>query len=103
MTTQASFIAEEQLEKVRADTYDNLLILPTYYESNANVGSGTTGDPRNAFSRKTEVIYIDPANNWAPPTLTTTDTGMKKVKVTVSWAENSITRTYAISTYVYDH
>lgn len=93
--TQAIFLAQEEIEKVRADTYANLTIMPTYYEALENVGSGTTGDPFNLYQRKTAITLVD--GNGAS---SATDVGLKKVQVTVSWTENNNTRSYIVSTYV---
>jgi prepilin-type N-terminal cleavage/methylation domain-containing protein len=99
-TTQAAFLAEEEIEIVHGTPYASLTILPTYFEPAENLGSGAPSDPNNAFTRTTTVTYVDSNNNWLPPSPATTDTGLKKVTVTVSWSENSITRQYVLSAYV---
>ena len=100
-TTRAAFAAQQAIETIRGISYDNLSVLPTVYEPAHTLGTGSS-DPLAAFTRKTEIIYIDPTNNWLPANPTTTDTGLKKVSVTVSWSESGITRSYLISTFVYD-
>lgn len=97
MTTQATFLAEDQMEAIHGVAYSALTVLPTYYEPSATV----SGTQFAAFTRKTEVVYVSPGSSWTIPVDQTTDTGLKKVKVTVSWAENGITRNYVLSTYVH--
>ncbi len=97
-STQAACLAQEEMEVVRGVNYSALTVMPTYYEAAHALGG--TGDPLSAYTRKTEVVFIDPLSNWT--TSNGNDTGMKKVKVTVSWAENGITRNYVLSSFVYD-
>ena len=99
-TTQASFFAEAEIEAVHSTPYASLTVYPTYFEPAENLGSGISTDQANAFTRSTVVSYVDSNNNWLPPTPATTDTGLKKATVTVSWSENSVTRQFVLSTYV---
>ena len=92
--TQAIFLAQEELEKVRADSYVNLTVMPAYYEPLENVGSSSSADPFNAYQRQTVVTLVDSAGGASA-----TDIGLKKVQVTVSWIENGTTRSYVVSTY----
>ncbi len=99
MVTQATFLAQEKLELVRSVSYASLSVgTDPYYEPTTAMGISST-DPLREFSRQTEVSYVDPANSF---TNSSTDTGIKKVIVRVSWNERSIPRTYSLSTFVYD-
>ena len=91
--TQASFLAQEQIEAVRALDYETLT--SGTYEARHAIGAASS-DPLNQFERQTTVTLID--GNRAT---TVTDVGLKKVDVIVYWSERTISRQYSLSTYVY--
>ena len=93
-TTQASFLAQEQIETVRGTDYASLTV--GTFEARHFVGSSAS-DPLNMFERQTTVSLIN-GNRQA----TATDVGLKKIDINVYWSERAINRTYTISTYVYD-
>src|ERR1044072_6566198 len=93
-TTQASFLAQEQIEKVRNVAYADLTT--GSYEPRAAVSADSTS-PLAQYERETEVSLLD--TNTA---VTATDVGLKKIVVTVYWTERNISRQYSLSTYTYD-
>jgi type II secretory pathway pseudopilin PulG len=93
-TSQAIFLAQEQVEKIRALPYTS--VTPGTFEPRAAVGSGGT-DPMNQFERQTVVQLIN--STYAP---SATDVGLKRVSVTVFWIDNgSVNRSTTINTFVY--
>ncbi len=98
--TQASFLAQEEIEKIRSTDYASLTVgASPAYEPLAAV-STASGDPLAKFSRTTVISYVDPASNYAA---SATDLGMKKVVVTVSWVEGKRTPQFTLTTYAYNH
>ena len=102
--TQATFLAQEEVEQVRLVSYTALTV--GTYEALHALGSGTS-DPLNQFSRTTIVSLVDPTTSpSASPSPAVTysvpgaDKGMKRADITVSWQEGSTSRSYTISTYV---
>jgi prepilin-type N-terminal cleavage/methylation domain-containing protein len=93
-TSQASFIAQEQMEKVRGTDYDSLTV--GNFEARDAV-SDDSSDPMSLYERQTVVTLIDGNRN-----ATATDVGLKKVDITVYWTERSVDRTYSLTTYVYE-
>ncbi|HSI20605.1 MAG TPA: prepilin-type N-terminal cleavage/methylation domain-containing protein [Verrucomicrobiae bacterium] len=91
MQTQASYLAQEQMEKVRAVAYADLDA--GTYEARAALPAGA-GTFATQFERGTVVTLID-GNRAA----TGIDVGLKKVVVTVYWTENNVNRTYVLSSY----
>jgi Tfp pilus assembly protein PilV len=93
--TQASFLAQEQMEKVATVSYDDLTT--GAYEPSAALAA-TIGDGYVVqFTRSTAVSLIDSA--YAS---TATDIGLKKVIVTVGWTERSGARNYTLTTIVHN-
>ena len=88
--TTATFLAQEELESVRAATYASLTVMPAYYEPQEIV----PGAPYAGFLRMTAVTYVDGSG-----VASVSDQGLKKVEVTVSWTENSASRTLVMATY----
>ena len=93
-TTQAAFLAQEQMEIIRELPYSS--ITTGTFEARHTVGTGTS-DPLNQFERQTVVSFVDSSNDWAA---SGSDTGLKKIDVTVYWLERTINRQYGLSTYV---
>ncbi len=91
MQTQASYLAQEQMEKVRAVAYADLNA--GTYEPQAALPAGA-GVFATQFERSTVVTLID--SNRAT---TVTDVGLKKIVVTLYWTENNLTRTYVLTSY----
>ena len=90
--TSAVFLAQEELEGVHAVSYAWLTVMPTYYEPQETVpGAAYVG-----FLRKTAVTYITSAGATSA-----TDTGLKKIEVTVSWTENGVSRSLILATYAH--
>jgi Tfp pilus assembly protein PilV len=96
--TQATFLAQEEVENIRSLTYDT--ITTGTFEASHALGSGTS-DPLNQFTRQTVVTLVSPESTPTAYATSATDLGMKRVDVTVSWKERTIARTYVLSTYVY--
>lgn len=92
-TTQASFVAQEGVEYVRSLDYSSL----TTGSFEPNHAVAIVPDPLSIYSRSTLVELIDTNRNASA-----TDVGLKKVTVTVTWLERSLTRSYTIATYVYN-
>jgi type II secretory pathway pseudopilin PulG len=97
-TTQAVFLAQEELESVRAQPYSNLTI-GTYEAKHAL--SSTSGDPLGQYQRQTTVTLINGSHQAVSPQTTASDLGLKQVDTTVYWTENTIPYSYTLSTYVY--
>lgn len=98
-TTQAVFLAQEEIEQVRSQPYANLTI--GTYETKHAV-SQTAGDPLSQYQRQTTVTIINAAHQSISPQDTAHDLGLKQLDVTVYWLENTISRSYTLSTYVYN-
>ena len=99
-TTQAAFLAQEEVEQIHAVSYDNQSVgsSPAYEARHAL--APYDGDASTAlFERQTVINYVDPAASYA---VTATDTGFKRVTVSVFWQENGNTRQYDLSTFTYD-
>jgi prepilin-type N-terminal cleavage/methylation domain-containing protein len=92
LQTQASFLAEEQMENVQAVDYDDLTV--GAYEARAFLPSGN-GTFATGFERSTDVSLID--STYAS---TATDVGLKKVVITVYWVDGNVNRTYVLTSYV---
>jgi type IV pilus assembly protein PilV len=93
-TTQASFLAQEQIEYVRSLDYASLTT--GTFEATHTLGSSST-DPLNQFSRQTTVSLIDGSYGSSA-----SDVGLKKVVTTVTWTENNGARQYQLATFVHD-
>lgn len=91
LQTQASFLAQEQVEKVRTVSYADLSV--GTYEPRAFLPNGA-GTFATQFERETTVSLID--DSYAA---TATDIGLKKVLVTVYWSEGAVNRSYSLTTY----
>ena len=85
--TQAVFLAQEQIETVRALPYSDLSTGD--YEVRHYVAG--SADQLGKFERKTLVNYIDAA--YANSTV---DVGLKKVEVTVYWKQGNLDRQYSL-------
>jgi prepilin-type N-terminal cleavage/methylation domain-containing protein len=94
MQTQATYLAQEQMETLRSLPYASLTV--GTYEPKAIVpnSSGTT---LSLFQRSTTIEYID--SSYA---VSATDTGLKRETVTVYWNDGALARTYVLVTYDYD-
>lgn len=92
LQTQASFLAEEQMENVQATDYPNLTV--GSFEPRAFLPN-TNGIFATQFERSTDVSLIDSTYN-----ATATDVGLKKVVVTVYWVDGNVNRTYVLTSYV---
>ncbi|MBU6389369.1 hypothetical protein KGQ71_02530 [Patescibacteria group bacterium] len=93
--TQAAYLAQEEMETIRGVSYASLT--SGTYEPLHAVGSGPT-DPLGQYQRQTTVTFIDSQNNWQN---SATDTGLKRVDVTVIWSDRSIHYSYLLTSYVY--
>ncbi len=92
-TTQAVFLAQEEIEKVRSNDYT---ALPAgTYAARTAVTSDTTS-PLSIFDKQVVIVQVD--TNRAT---TVTDTGIRRVDVTIFWTETSVERQYRVSTYVF--
>jgi len=91
--SQASFLAEEQMETLRSLPYSSLTT--GTYEAKATVPN-STGTQYSLFQRSTTIDYIDGSYS-----VSATDTGLKRLTVTVYWSEGNVNRTYVLTTYDY--
>jgi len=92
-STQASFLAQEQMEQVVATPYSSLTV--GTYLPNAVVTTDTTS-PYSIYSRQVTVDYIN--SSYA---VSGTDTGLKRVTVTISWQERTFMQYSTLTTYVH--
>ena len=91
-TTQAAFLAQEQLELLRSVSYATLTV--GTYAAKAAITS-TVNSPFAGYSRDIVVQLLDTNRN-----VTNVDVGLKKVTTTIYWTDHSVNRTYSLSTYV---
>jgi prepilin-type N-terminal cleavage/methylation domain-containing protein len=91
MQTQASFLAQEQMERVRTRSYSELTV--GQYEPRAFL-PGTMGAFAAQFERNTVVTLIDGNHQ-----VSFTDVGLKRITVTVYWTERNVNRTYVLTSY----
>jgi len=73
LTTKAVGLAQEKIEEISSNDYESIVI---------GTVSENLSDPFNMFSRHTTVTYVNPANGMQD---SVTDTGIKKIAVTISW------------------
>ena len=97
-TTQAVFLAQEELEKVRAQSYATLGF--GIYEAKSQV-STAQNDPLSQFKRQTIITLINGSHVAVSPQSVANDVGLKQVDVTVYWLERTVPRSFLLSTYVY--
>jgi prepilin-type N-terminal cleavage/methylation domain-containing protein len=97
-TTQATFLAQEEMETVRSLGYEDLTVGTNPYFEPAHPLGSSSSDPFNQYTRQTEVEYIDP-NTFQ---VISTDDHLKQVIITVTWQESNLNRQYVLSSYVYD-
>lgn len=93
LSTQAVFLAQEQLETVRTVAYED--ISTGTYLARAAVTSDTAS-PFAGFEREVTVAYLD-----ANRAVSGTDIGLKKITVTIYWPDRTLSRSYSASTYAY--
>jgi prepilin-type N-terminal cleavage/methylation domain-containing protein len=91
--TQASFLAQQEIETIRTVPYTSLTI-GTYLARSAVTTDNTS--PFAMFDQQVVVEYLD--TNRA---VSQTDQGLKRVTVTVYWTERTFSQQYSLSTYVY--
>jgi prepilin-type N-terminal cleavage/methylation domain-containing protein len=92
MTTQASSLAQEQVEIIRSLPYSSVTAGLEARHTLATTGAFSQ------FERQTTVQLID--SNYQP---TNTDVGLKKITVDVFWLENlTVSRQLTIHTFVYN-
>jgi len=80
----ASYLSQAKLEE---------LISYSYGDPPLSVGTNTTST--EGYQIETTVNYVDPNNNL---NTTTTDSGIKKIKVVVSWEEGGPQKSIGVST-----
>ena len=90
--TQAAFLAQQELESVRALPYATLTT-GTYLAKSAVTAN--TSSPYAMFSQSVSIDYLDTNRN-----VTGNDLGLKRITVTIYWAERSLNLQYVASTYV---
>jgi type II secretory pathway pseudopilin PulG len=91
-TTQATFLAQEQLEVLKDDAFSS--ITPGTYLARAVVTADTTS-PFNQFEREVVVDYINPTTFATSGSAT----AVKRITATIYWSENGVSRSYSLSTY----
>lgn len=89
--TQAVFLAQEQIEKIQATSYSDVMV--GSFESRHYLKS--SGEPLSQFERETSVNLMDSSYNNS-----NTDIGLKKVVVTVYWKQGNIDRQYTLPVIV---
>ena len=96
-STKASYLAQNEIEKLLALNYDNIPV------GAVETKQRLAADPANYlyyFQRQTTVSYLD--SNWQP---SASDTGMKKISITVYYT-NSISKKenyYSLSALASQH
>lgn len=96
-TTQAVFLAQQQIEDIRSTSYTDLSV-GSYVARQAVTTDASS--PLSIFDRQINVVQVDTNRQQ-----TNTDTGIRRVDVTIYWTEVNVQRSYAVSTYIYsaDH
>lgn len=82
MSTRATELAKSKIEELISKSYDEVKCQAS------NPPCEQTENPSaedSAFRRKVSIIYIDPQNNFQEPDPPSTDTGIKKIEVTMFW------------------
>ena len=95
-TTQAAYLAQEELETIRGLSYANLT-LGTYEAKHAVSTSGEFSQ----YQRQTVVGWVDSQSNWQT---SSAETNLKQITITVYWQEgtdNSINRTFTLTSFSY--
>jgi hypothetical protein len=85
MTSRAIEFAQAKLEELSQTSYEEVRC------SASGVPCSEEEDPVSEdplFRREVSIVYADPTNNFEEPTPDTTDTGLKKVGVTLYWTSN---------------
>lgn len=82
MATKATELGQAKVEDLISRSYDEVKCtasVPPCDETENPVAED------NAFRRVTSIIYVNPQDNFAQPSPTSTDTGIKKVDITLFW------------------
>lgn len=95
-TTQAVFLAQEEMEIVRNTSYASLTTGAAQAFEPLHTLSVSSG-PFVNYRRTTVINFVDPAAAYLA---SATDKFMKRVDITVTWDENGNTRTYTLSSVV---
>ncbi|MFA5747108.1 MAG: type II secretion system protein [Candidatus Paceibacterota bacterium] len=81
----AAYLAQGRIEELLSFSYDD-----------AYLGTGTTTTSTSpGYQVQTNIDYVDPNNGLAP---TSTDLGIKKIKVKVSWGQIQSSQSLEVST-----
>lgn len=96
-TTQSVFLAQEKVEILRAESFSDLYV--GAMEINTRVSTDTSS-PYSNYYRSVTINNIDPNNGYA---VTGTNTGIKRIDITINWTEGNINRSYSLSSFTYDH
>lgn len=92
----ASYLAEQEIELVRAMDYDAIVAVSPRDVTVQTTNRGITVDTR--YTIEVDVSEIDPKN----PDQILIDSGLKRIRVLVSWTHEQI-RKLEVSTYVADY
>lgn len=91
-TTQATFLAQEQLEVLKDDSFASLTV--GTYLVRAVVSSDTTS-PFNAYEREVVVAFVNPSTYAT----SVGATSLKRITATIYWTEGTVARNFSLSTY----
>jgi len=95
MTTQGTQFVKSKIEEITAKSYEEIRCtasLPPCEEIENQI-------PENpSFKRETKIKFADPMNNLQEPSPPTTETGLKKIEVIVSWHSPILISEESVST-----
>jgi len=81
----AAYLAQGRIEELLSYSYD---------DDDMSVGTTTTSTA-SGYQMKTNIDYVNPANGLSA---TTTDLGIKRIKVKVSWGQSQTEQSVDVST-----
>jgi|GEM_PF-6857004 len=91
--TQASYLAQQEMEEMVATPYANLTT--GVYVAKSLVTTDTTSE-YSIYSQEVDAAYIDTNH-----TVVGTDDGLKKITVIITWKERTFNQSYTLTTYVH--
>jgi len=109
LATQAVFLAQEEMEKIRTIPYGSLTVgeyMPRQIMSEAPSESGDTpygnlvqvvgfDNSSYPFEKEITVKYLDSNRQQSA-----NDLGLKQVDLTIYWKQKALDRQYSLSTYI---
>ena len=91
-TSQAAFLAQEQLELLRSTAYASLTV--GTYQARASIVDDEDS-PLHQFERQTVVNYINDSYQ-----VSNSDLRLKRILLTIYWTEHNVDRQLQLATYV---